>query len=248
MEEYLRRVREDPWALLGEEGDLPPDEWLAAAWEIEAIRRLHSEDMTRTVSKLGELVYTDEYLTALGRALSVERQVELFAWIRDGNPHREDEFRDRFEECFPRCRLLLPPRLTRNEVRDRMRLDEPAARVLLDGEYPLDLPVDLPMWGLARLKISLEELTELLNTRSPAIAESHSVVQDNRLPGGGDRNTWAFCQRSGHRVLIVFDEATGCAEIFGDPPEVGPILQALTIALDHPGLTVYPTPQPVINI
>jgi hypothetical protein len=132
-ESYLRRLQKDPWALLVDE-QLPPDDWLAAAWEIENVRDAFTYEMARTVSKMGELFYDDDYLKALGRALPLERQLQLFTHIRDGSPHREDEFRGRFEECLPKCLTCLPKPLTRAEVMKRLRLDEEAARHLLDGE------------------------------------------------------------------------------------------------------------------
>jgi hypothetical protein len=132
-DDYLLRLQRDPWSL-AIDSIFPPEDWLAAAWEVPHIRDAHSDEMARTVSKMGELIYTDAYLTALGRSLSIERQVELFRRIRRRSPHREGEFRERFEQFFPRSRSALPSPLSRAEVMRALGLDEAAARVLLDGE------------------------------------------------------------------------------------------------------------------
>jgi hypothetical protein len=132
-DDFLERMRENPHGV-----PLPleatPPEWMAAAWEIASVREANTYDMARTVSKVGELFYTDEFLGLLGRSLSVDRQVELFRRIRQGSPHREAEFRGQFEQRFPRSVPNLPPPLTREEVIDIMGLDEGSARHLLDGE------------------------------------------------------------------------------------------------------------------
>ena len=83
--------------------DKTPTEWMAAAWEIESIRSELSWDMARTVSKLGELFYTDEYLHYLSQSLPIPRQMELFHYIRNRSPTREKEFRLGFEQAFPAC-------------------------------------------------------------------------------------------------------------------------------------------------
>jgi hypothetical protein len=132
-QDYLRQLERDPWSLTID-GTFPPEDWLAAAWEMPHVRAAHSDDMARTVSKMGQLFYADDYLAALGRSLSIDRQVELFRRIRRRSPHREDEYRGRFEEFFPGSRSALPPRLSRAEVMRALGLDEAAARVLLDGE------------------------------------------------------------------------------------------------------------------
>jgi hypothetical protein len=132
-DEFLQRMRDNPNAV-----PLPleatPPEWMAAAWQLDAVREANTYDMARTVSKEGELSYTDEFLGLLGRSLDVERQVELFLAIRNRSPHREREFRPRFEQMFPRSVPTLPPPLSRQEVIDMMGLDEKLARHLLDGE------------------------------------------------------------------------------------------------------------------
>jgi hypothetical protein len=132
-DEYLQRVQQDPWQL-SVKGVFPADDWLAAAWELEDVREAHSYSMARTVSKGGDLFFTNAYLTALGRSLSVPRQVELFHRIRGRSPHREVEFRGQFEQFFPRSKPFLPPPLTREEIVAALGLDEASAQHLIDGE------------------------------------------------------------------------------------------------------------------
>jgi hypothetical protein len=134
-DEFLRRVWRDPHDLPSPLTEIPP-EWLAAAWEFEDFREAHTYCMARTVSKGGELSYTDEYLAALGRSLGVERQVELFAHIRGRSPHREIEFRGRFEQFFSRSVAALPPQLTRSQVVESLGMDEESARHLIGDEPP----------------------------------------------------------------------------------------------------------------
>lgn len=88
--------------------DETPTEWMAAAWEIDHVREMLRDDMTRTVSKGGELAYTDEYLFFLAQSLPIARQVELFLRIREECFTREVEFRLGFERAFPASVPFLP--------------------------------------------------------------------------------------------------------------------------------------------
>jgi hypothetical protein len=120
--------------------DETPPEWMAAAWEIERVRHEVSSEMARTVSKIGELGYTDEYLQYLSRSLPVSRQVELFLYIMNRNFTREDEFRPGFERAFPACVPHLPQPLTVKQVSDRLGVteDEYKRRYLYPDRAPLD--------------------------------------------------------------------------------------------------------------
>lgn len=107
---FLTRI--EKWPYGGFPLDKTPLEWMAAAWEIDRIREEISGEMERTVSKTGELAYQPEYLQYLSKALSIDRQVELFLFIRDnGNQLREQGFRPGFERAFPRCVPYLPARI-----------------------------------------------------------------------------------------------------------------------------------------
>ncbi|MCA9072967.1 MAG: hypothetical protein KDA84_28785 [Planctomycetaceae bacterium] len=124
--------------------DKTPPEWMAAAWEIENVRDELCWDMARTVSKLGELCYTEEYLDYLSRSLPTPRQVELFLTIRDRCPGREEEFRPGFERAFPECVPQLPSPLTIKELANQMGITEDESnfhycatnQISYDGENP----------------------------------------------------------------------------------------------------------------
>jgi hypothetical protein len=113
-DEFLKRIEESPHGSL--QLDETPPEWMATAWEIKRVREELCREMARTVSKLGGLFYTDDYLHYLSRSLPIARQVELFLYIRDRNPHREDEFRSGFERAFPESVPHLPRPQQRRHV------------------------------------------------------------------------------------------------------------------------------------
>ncbi len=126
-----------------------PTEWMAAAWEIASVRNELCWDMARTVSKLGELHYTKEYLRYLSQSLPIPRQVELFLYIRDRSPTREKEFRLSFENAFPNCVPHLPPSLTDEPLSETAGAleDEHSRLNLLTDEIPLgenDLEDEIP--------------------------------------------------------------------------------------------------------
>jgi hypothetical protein len=110
-EHFLLLLEELPYG--GFPFDEMPTQWMADAWETERIREELSGEMARTVGELGELAYDAEYLSYLSRALTPQRQVELYTYLRDTCRHetREDEFRPSFERAFPACVSLLPPPL-----------------------------------------------------------------------------------------------------------------------------------------
>jgi hypothetical protein len=135
---FLSRIEAFPH--VGVPFDETPPEWMAAAWEIERVRDELSYEMARTVGKIGELAYTDKYLHFLSRSLPVARQVELFLYIRNRNPRREDEFRAGFERAFPACVPHLPPPLTVKQVSEMLGVteDECKRHYLYENEAPLD--------------------------------------------------------------------------------------------------------------
>src|SRR5262245_60288677 len=102
----------------------------------------------------------------------------------------------------------------------------------------LPLPIAGPLWALARLEITRTELRAMLG-------EPHYIETDNRRTCGGEEDCWGYALTSGQRVLIVLDPITG-AVLYGDPPNLGPILEALHIPADDPRLRHGPQPIPVI--
>jgi hypothetical protein len=140
--DYLEAVQENPWTFPAVGGcpDPRPD-WIAAAWDTEAVQRSIAYDMARDVSKNGELFCGQEFLEGLSAVLSTEQVVRLFHTIRDGSPHREEEFRPQFERGFARHAAALPPPLTRQEVVAALRafgFDEATAAELMGEERPDD--------------------------------------------------------------------------------------------------------------
>lgn len=114
---------------------------MAAAWEIERVRNEISYDMARTVGKIGELAYTDEYLRYLSRSLPIARQVELFLYIRDSrNQLREVEFRPGFERAFPDCVPHLPQPLTEKQLADLLGMTEEEFKRQVRHPAPAALP------------------------------------------------------------------------------------------------------------
>lgn len=137
--EYLEAVQENPWTFPEVEGyPDPPPEWVAAAWDTEAIQESIASDMARGVSETGALLCGEAFLEGLSAVLSAEQVVRLFHTIRDESPHRESEFRPEFERGFARHAAALPPPLTRPEVIDLLQVDEQTGQPLVDGQPPTD--------------------------------------------------------------------------------------------------------------
>jgi len=129
---YLRAVAESPWRFPSAPGfDEPPTEWAAAAWELDAVHRTITREMSRDVSKVGSVVWDTTLLARMSAALGTAQVVRLFAAIRDESPHREAEFRPAFESAFARHAPALPSVLSRADVLRKLQLDEETARVLL---------------------------------------------------------------------------------------------------------------------
>lgn len=99
----------------------------------------------------------------------------------------------------------------------------------------LPLPVDLPIWGLASLNVTRPELRDLLG-------DPHFVETDPRRTGGGEQDSWAYALPTGQRVLVVLEVPTSWAELFGDPPDLAPVLFALGIPPDDPRLVAHAEP------
>ena len=99
----------------------------------------------------------------------------------------------------------------------------------MDGLTLLQMPVALPLWGLASLKSSRAELRGMLG-------DPHFVETDPTRTCGGEEDGWAYTLPSGQRMLIVLDVPSGFAELYGDPPTLEPILQVLRIRPNDPRL------------
>lgn len=105
----------------------------------------------------------------------------------------------------------------------------------MDGMAKIPMPVDLPIWGLATLRMTRPQLRALLGM-------PHFVETDPRRTCGGEEDGWAYALPTGQRMLIILDATIGCAGIFGDPPDLGPLLLALGIAADDPRLVPHAEP------
>jgi hypothetical protein len=99
----------------------------------------------------------------------------------------------------------------------------------------LPMPVALPIWGLASLKVTRPELRALLG-------DPHFVETDPRRTCGGEEDGWAYLLSTGQRVLVILDVNRGWAELFGGPPDLGPVLLALRILPNDPRLVPHAEP------
>ena len=97
------------------------------------------------------------------------------------------------------------------------------------GLTPISMPLELPIWGLASLKISRLELHAMLG-------EPHYIETDPLRTCGGNQDAWAFSLQSVQRVFVVFDVTSSWAEVFGQPAELAAVLQALGIQSVDPRL------------
>ena len=88
-------------------GEIPAD-WMTEAWDRVEIRRYLTDDMTRMVSKTGEISYTREFGELLRRSLTCDQAVQLYRDIRDNARRNEDEWRPQFAQWFPQCVSALP--------------------------------------------------------------------------------------------------------------------------------------------
>lgn len=93
----------------------------------------------------------------------------------------------------------------------------------------LPLPVELPIWGLASWNASRQQLREFLGI-------PHFVETDPSKTTGGEQDAWAYQLTTGQRILIIWDETSGWAELFADPPELSSVLQELGISPLDPRL------------
>jgi hypothetical protein len=66
------------------------------------------------------------------------------------------------------------------------------------------------------------------------LGKPHFVETDLRRTCGGPQDAWAYTLPSGRRGLILLDVTLDCAELFGDPPDLGPVLRVLGLSWDDP--------------
>jgi hypothetical protein len=100
------------------------------------------------------------------------------------------------------------------------------------------MPVSLPMWALASLKVARADLRALPGA-------PHFVETDPRRTCGGEEDGWAYALPSGHRVLIMLDAVMGAAALCADPPDLGPVLRLLGSSQADPRLVRHAEPMPL---
>ena len=95
--------------------DTPP-EWLRMP-EYLGAKEQWKDDIHDSISKVGNIWFSTEYLRDLSSKMSIVAQVEFYGELRRGFAWRESEFRPDFERGFPECVPFLPPPLTHEERR-----------------------------------------------------------------------------------------------------------------------------------
>lgn len=103
---------------------------------------------------------------------------------------------------------------------------------------PLPMPIARPMWLLASFQVTLADLRNQLG-------QPHYIETDPRATCGLPEDWWAFALPSGQRTMISLeDNGSGfChAGIYGDPPELEPILAALSLSVDDSRIRRCPEP------
>jgi hypothetical protein len=103
---------------------------------------------------------------------------------------------------------------------------------------PLQMPLALPLWELASLRANRLQMRELLG-------ESHFVEKDSARTAGGEEDAWAYLLPSGQRMLVIFQVPYRMARLIADPPDLGPVLHALGVSPQAPGLSRLLTPFPL---
>lgn len=133
--QYIESLTASPWRFPEADGiaDVPSD-WAAAAWDIEAVRSPLVHELTRSVSKLGELGLDEKQLANMSDVLRTDQVVALYTALANDSPHRESEFRDEFARLFAKHASQLPPELKRDQIIERLGVDERTAAELLGEE------------------------------------------------------------------------------------------------------------------
>lgn len=76
----------------------------------------------------------------------------------------------------------------------------------------------------------------------PCLGCPHYVETDDLKTAGGHEDCWAYTLPSRHRALIIFAVPYQVVLLIADPPELEPVLAALSMAPDDPRLRRYPEP------
>lgn len=100
---------------------------------------------------------------------------------------------------------------------------------------PLPFPVEKPFWAMGKIKISREELREILG-------QPHFIETDDFRTFGGEEDWWAFTLESGTRMLVVLRVPYEDAILYSDPALVLPLLGAIGIAPEDPRVQLYDRP------
>lgn len=130
--QYMHEIASFPWRFPESPNCAhPPAEWAVAAWNLEAVYDAIAGTMARNVSKIGAMAWDTPSLLKMTAVLQTAQVVRLYEHIRDRSPHRESEFRAEFEQSFSQHAASLPPPLTRDQIIEKLQIDEETARRLL---------------------------------------------------------------------------------------------------------------------
>src|SRR5262245_10042696 len=104
LPEFLQWVADNPF------DPLPPDTppaWLRLP-EYELVKNDWLDNIERSISKIGKIWASTEWLRSLASRMTVQQQVDLYNRLRQAYPLREMEFRPDFEKGFPESVGFLP--------------------------------------------------------------------------------------------------------------------------------------------
>jgi len=133
--QYIEALVAVPWRFPAADGidEVPPD-WASAAWDVKAVRTPILDELRSSVSKLGELCLEDNQLRKMSAVLRTDQVVSLYESLTNDSPHRESEFRNEFVTAFSQHASHLPAELTREQIIERLGVDEATAAMLLGEE------------------------------------------------------------------------------------------------------------------
>jgi hypothetical protein len=133
--QYIESLAASPWRFPEASGiaDAPSD-WAAAAWDVDAVRSPFVHELTRSVSKVGELGLDEKQLAKMSAVLRTDQVVALYEALTNDSPHRESEFRGDFIRLFAQHASRLPRELTRDQIIAKLGVDEATAAEMLGEE------------------------------------------------------------------------------------------------------------------